>query len=106
MTQTRPNDCTEYKSLYPTDSANQQIAIPRIASAPSNSDARVQSESSHADQAPRGLRQDLMPVQRIFQPQASALRDLVEVLHQILLDVPETGAPAGVEATCFSAAPE
>jgi hypothetical protein len=47
-----------------------------------------------------------MPVQRIFQPQASTLQDLVEVLHQILLDVPETNPPDRAEASCFSPANE
>ena len=32
MTSARPCNCTEYRSLFPTDSTKQDIAIPRLAS--------------------------------------------------------------------------
>ena len=103
MKDTQPYICTEYKSLYPTDSTNQDIAIPRIAANRSDSgDARIRRQEPSRNQASIDRPRDLMPVQRIFQPHPDALNELVEVLHRILLDVPESGQTA----PCFSVAPE
>jgi hypothetical protein len=102
MTQTRPNDCTEYKSLYPTDSTNEQIAIPRIAGNRSDGgDERTLPEPPLRDLVSTG-RPDEMSVQRIFQPCAAILDELVEALHRLLLDVPESDALGGQTPPCFS----
>lgn len=107
MMQTHPHDCTEYKSLYPTDSANQEIAIPRLASSRNDGQrARPRPAGFIPDQVLAGSSQDFIPVQRIFQPRPAALEELLEVLHQLLLEVPCSDAGLGPEAPCFSVATE
>jgi hypothetical protein len=51
----------------------------------------------------------LLKVDRVFQPQAAALDALVDVLHLLLVDGPESPnspSSAGPEPTCFLVEPE
>jgi hypothetical protein len=101
-----PIGCTKYKSLYPTDSTNQKIAIRRIA------------KYSKQGEAPRNPQQasllaGLSVVRREFRPGTAAVDDLVDALFELLAanhDDTAGGRPSQpaktVDSPCFSGQPE
>jgi hypothetical protein len=102
-----PRGCTKYKSLYPTDSANQKIAIPRIAGdCNSGLGERIFPESPLM---PAGI----SAVRREFRPGTADLNNLIEALYELVSQIPDSGkAPApsnsvqASDSACFSARTE
>jgi methyl coenzyme M reductase subunit C-like uncharacterized protein (methanogenesis marker protein 7) len=102
-----PPLCTKYDSLYPTDSANQEIAIPRIAAnRKENIDNRILPQASSS--VPAQIR-----VHRRYQSEPSALDELVEALYRLItegndLAVGRHTSPSieATDSTCFSAQQE
>jgi hypothetical protein len=99
-----PRVSTKYKSLYPTDSENQDIAIPRLASHRHNCSGR-----QIDPQAPTRLPAPIV-VHRHYEPEKAVLGDLVEALYCLITDpVAVPCASSSIEtadSTCFSAQPE
>ena len=95
---------TKYKSLYPTVSGNQQIAIPRLASHRHNgSAARIQPQATRRLPTP-------IVVHRQYQAGMPALDEVVEALYCLITDpVVVPCAEPSIEvadSTCFSGQPE
>jgi hypothetical protein len=60
-----------------------------------------------ADASPLCCPDQLVPVTRRYQPEASAVEELIDLLYRLLVDVPANEpALAPVELTCLSAPPE
>lgn len=100
-----PRGCTKYKSLYPTDSTNHEIAIQRLASDSGESGQSLPSLSS--------LVVGLAAVRRRFQPGSTPVDDLVEALHELLTNGDDLAAvspavnPAELaDSACVSGQPE
>jgi hypothetical protein len=99
--------CTEYKSLYPTDSANREVAIRRIAS-----------NANHGDEGTVGVERrpfspEPMVVHRHFEPRPDFSDDLVKALYQLLVHVEDghtsastSGPIRAIDSTCISGHPE
>jgi hypothetical protein len=102
MKSTPPRDCTKYKSLYPTDSANQEIAIPRLAS--DRNETAPERISAGSALPCVGL----MAVRREFQPGLNRVDDLIEALYDLLSDsarntATQTAKPIeAVDSACIS----
>jgi hypothetical protein len=98
---------TKYKSLYPTDSGNQEIAIPRIATdCNEGAGERIAQEGSPATVGFSGVRRE-------FRPGTADLNNLIEALYELVSQIPDSGtAPApsnavqAADSACISARTE
>jgi hypothetical protein len=100
MRDRQPRVSTEYKSLYPSNSANQVLAIQRIA-ANENSAPEPQTEQEGHPVVPGGIL-----VRRQYHPEKAALSDLIEALYHLLTERLDAHGAKAVDPTCLCPQPE